>query len=112
VNPIAIVYIGIGFLLVLLLCFVVGITCGINVLRVQQRCRRLEQANVWEREQRNNAIKAMDSAQLRGDDMAHENRILLDKVSRLMRENDELSRALHGNMEAAPILAVMEGRVP
>ena len=96
--------------------FGLGITCGIlacgvHVLRVQQRCRRLMERNVWEREQRDNAIKGMDAAQIRGDEMAFHNRVLTEKLSRLMRENDELSRALHGRLEAAPILAVMEGRI-
>ena len=96
--------------------FGLGITCGILVCgsfvrQIQQRCTRLIQANVWEREQRDNAIKGMDAAQIRGDEMAFHNRVLTEKLSRLMRENDELSRALHGRLEAAPILAVMEGRI-
>ena len=86
------------------------IACGAHVLRVNRRMLRTEERNTWEREQRNNAIKSMDVAHIRNEELIHENVRLQRMTQDLVRENDTLSRALHGRLEPAPILAVMEGR--
>lgn len=104
VNPIAE---AIAFALGMLSAFTMA---GLYVCRVRGEYGRLLQANIWEREQRNNAIKAMDAANLRSEELVHYSRQLQERVGQLAKSNDELTQALAGKPHPAPILAVMEGR--